>query len=202
MKHFFLIILLMPLLTACPNSSSEKEKEDSAQTFRDNQYNFPSWKKQKYKNIRFKIPKSFEFDYGNQYCYKSSALTRRDFSLGIIFTVERFTEDDLESELMEDYMIEKDLLNGFHDAYVERRYESLHQSGVSFKKDTKKNVKHKGVIQTLFGRTSDYADDLYYATATLKIKKEYYIFQCIAKKDMMDYVYDDFERILTTVRSR
>ena len=149
------------------------------------------------------MPKSFDIDYGNRHCYKSSALNRRDYTLGIIFTVERFTEDDLESELMEDYyLVDDDLLNSFHDAYADRRYESLTNASISFKKDTKKNIKFKGVTQTLSGRNSSYSDDVYYAMATLKVRKEYYIFQFISKREMMDYVYDDFERLLASVRHK
>lgn len=203
MKRLIVLLLIVPLLTACPGKADpDKDREDSVASFRDHGYNFIAFKKQDYKNIRFKMPKSFEFDYGGGYCYKRSSLNRRDFPLGIIFTVERFTEDDLESELMEDYIIEDDLLNGFHDAYAERRYESLHNASISFKKDTKKNVKFDGITQTLSGKYSDYADHLYYAMATLKVKDEYYVFQMIAKKEVMDYVYDDFERILATVRKK
>ncbi|MDH4471215.1 MAG: hypothetical protein QE487_01335 [Fluviicola sp.] len=202
MKRLIVMIFLLPLLTACPDGGNE-ENEDTLKAFRENGYNFSEFKKQGYKNIRFKMPKSFEVDYGNNYCYKPSALSRRDYALGVIFTVERFTEDDLESELMEDfYLVDDDLLNSFHDAYADRRYESLTNASISFKKDTKKNIKFKGVTQTISGRSSDYADDIYYVMATLKVRKEYYVFQFISKHEMMDYVYDDFERMLATVRHK
>lgn len=202
MKRLIVMIFLLPLLTACPSGGNE-DAEDALKAFRENGYNFTNFKKQGYKNIRFKIPKSFEIDYGNSYCYKSSSLNRRDYALSVIFTVERFTEDDLESELMEDfYLVDEDLLNSFHDAYADRRYESLTNASISFKKVTKKNIKFKGVTQTLSGRNSDYSDDMYYAMATLKVRKEYYVFQFISKREMMDYVYDDFERILATVRHK
>jgi len=202
MKRLIVIILLLPLLTACPKEK-EEERTDTAKAFRENGYNFPGYEKLTYKNIKLRIPTSFEYDYGSSYCYKVSALCRRDYALGIIFTVERFDEDDLESELMVDYMIEEDLLNGFHDAYVARRFESLYNGSVSFKKDIKKTVKFKGVIQTLSGNYSEYADqELYYVTATLKVGEEYYVFQMISPKEMMNYVYDDFEHILETVRKK
>jgi hypothetical protein len=202
MKHLIVLILIVPLLAGCPKDR-EEERTDTAKAFRENGYNFPGFKKITYKNIRMQIPESFEFDYGSGYCYKASAMNRRDFALGVIFTVERFTEDDLESELMMDYMIEEDLLNGFHDAYVYRRYESLYNGSVSFKKDIKKTIKFKGVTQTLAGRYSEFTEqELYYAMATLKVKDEYYVFQLITPKAMMDYVYDDFEHILETVRKK
>lgn len=202
MKRLIVIIFLMPLLTACPPKSQE-DRTDTAKAFRENGYDFPGYKKAVYKGIKFQLPESFEYDYGNRYCYKSSSMNRRDFQLGIIFTVEKFTEDDLESELMADYMIEEDLLNGFHDAYANRRYESLYEGTVSFKKDLKKGGKFKGVIQTIGGRYSEYADEyLYYTMATIKVDNDYYLFQFITQKDMMDYVYDDFEHILATVRKK
>ena len=201
MKRLIFFLILLPLLTACPDNSNQ-DKEDHIKAFRENGYDFTNLKKQGYKNIKFKMPANFEYDYGTQYCFKNSGLVRRDASLGIVFTVERLTENDLESELMEDYIIEDDLLNGFHDAYAERRYETLHNASISFKKDSKKNVKFKGINQTISGSRSEYDDALYYAMTTLKIKDEYYIFQLISKKEMMDYVLDDFERILATVRTK
>jgi len=204
MKHFFLIILLIPMLTACPGSNRSKQKQkDDVQAFYNNNYNFTNWKKHAYKGIKFKLPSSFEVDYGTRYCYKSSALTRRNYTLGVLFTVERFTEDDLESELMYNTVVEDDILNAFHDAYVDRRFRSLDEAGVSFKKDLRKNVKFKGVIQTVAGRTSEYAEeDLYYITATMQVDQSYYVFQFISAKALMDYVYDDFERLLATVRKQ
>jgi hypothetical protein len=202
MKRLIVIIFILPLLTACPKNK-EEERTDTAKAFRENGYNFPGYKKITYKNIKLQVPTSFEFDYGTSYCYKQSALCRRDYALGVIFTAERFDEDDLESEMMMDYVIEEDLLNGFHNAYVDRRFESLYNGSISFKKDIKKTVKFKGVIQTLAGADSEYSDrELRYVTATLKVEDEYYVFQMITSKEMMDYVYDDFEHILETVRKK
>jgi hypothetical protein len=202
MKHLIVLLFIVPLLTGCPKDK-QKDRTDTAKAFRDNGYNFPEYTKLVYKNIRLQIPKSFEFDYGSGYCYKASAMNRRDFGLGVIFTVERFDEDDLESELMEDYMIEDDLLNGFHDAYVYRRFESLYNGSISFKKEVRKTIKFEGVIQTVSGKYSEYTEqELYYVTSTLKVDDEYYVFQIITPKEMMNYVYDDFEHILETVRKK
>lgn len=201
MKQLILILLIIPLLTACPDKSDDK-RQDNLEAFRSNHFNFTSLEKRSYKKIRFRLPKAFKYDYNTGYGYKTDAFARRDYDLGIIFTVERFTDDDLESELMEDYIVESDLLNAFHDAYTFRRYESLNNGGAAFKKDVKKGVGFPGVIQMLSGKSSSYSDHLYYATATLKIKDEYYIFQMISTEEMMGYVYDDFERILKSVRSK
>lgn len=206
MKRLIVIIFIVPLLTgltACNEKNPNEEEKDHVENFRNNGYNYTKLKKQGYKKIRFMVPDALKYNYTTNYCFKPDALSRRDFPLGIVFSVERLTKNDVNSELFEDYILtEDDLLNSFHDAYTERRYESLYESSSSFKKDVKKNVKFDGVIQTVRGQNSSYSEELYYATATLQVDKEYYVFQMITTKDMMDYVYDDFERILASVRKK
>ena len=200
MKRLLFFLLLMPLLTACP--PGKDSGEDIVKNFRKNGYNMLPVKKHGYKKITFKLPESMEMDYSSHYTYKSDAYRYREHNIGIIFSIERFTEDDLYSTMMEDFIIEDDLLNSFHDAYVDRRLGSLHEGGASFKKDVRKNVKFPGTIQVVSGQSSSGSELLYYATATLKVEKEYYLFQFICDKPMMDYVYDDFERILASVRKK
>ncbi len=200
MKRIVLLLLLAPVLTACP--PQKDRTEDVMKKFQENHFNLELLKKEVYGKIKFQLPESMEKDYATNYVYRRQALTRRDYNLGLAFSVERFTEGDMYSEMMEDYVVEEDLLNSFHDAYVNRRLESLYQGGLSFKKDVRSNVKFPGVIQVVTGESSRGYNALYYATATLKVEKEYYIFQMIAPKSMMDYVYDDFERILASVRKK
>lgn len=204
MKRLIVIIFILPLLiTACDETDPNEQEQDHVEAFRANGYNYTKLKKQGYKRIRFMLPEALKYNYSTEYCFKSDALSRRDFPLGVVFSVERLTEDDVHSELFEESILtEEDLLNSFHDAYTDRRYESLYESAASFKKDVKKTVKFDGVIQTIRGQHSVYAEELYYATATLQVGKEYYVFQLITTKDMMDYVYDDFERILASVRKK
>lgn len=207
MKYLIALTILIPLLfTSCASSDSEKSQQDVLKAFKDNNYNFSNYKKIRYKGIKFKLPNAFEVDYGGGYTYKPNAFLRRQYQLGIIFTVEKFTKYDINSELMEDYLIEdeKDFLNSFHDAYSDRRYESLHEASISYKKVTKKNIPHKGITQVVAGRSSSsrYSETYYYAMTTLKVKDDYYVFQMITAPEMMHYVFDDFERILATVRAK
>lgn len=205
MKHLIILAILIPLLFAsCASSDSEERQQNVLKAFKENNYNFTNYKKVRYKGISFKLPGSFDVDFGGGYTYKPNAFLRRQYQLGIIFTVEKFTEYDINSELMEDYLIEddEDFLNSFHDAYSDRRYESLHEASISYKKVTRKNIPFKGVTQVLSGSSSQYSDTYYYAMTTLKVKDNYYVFQMITAPEMMHYVFDDFERILATVRSK
>lgn len=198
--YFLGLLALSFLFTACP--PNDDSAEGVQKSFQEHHYNLVDLEKKIYKNITFKLPKSFSIDYGASYTFKKGGMHRREYTLGIIFSVERFTNTDFESEFMEDYFMENDVLNSFHDAYIDRRSKSLEESASSFKKDFKKNAKFEGVFQTVKGTSYSGSYPLYYSMATLNVNDEYYVFQFIAEKQMMDVVQDDFERLLASVRKK
>jgi hypothetical protein len=198
MKQFIFILVLTPLLTACP--SSQTNKAELLKEFRANGHNFKKLKKKGYANIEFRIPETMTVDYNTGHVYKKTALTLREEITGALFTVEKFTEQDLATELMEKTVVRTDLLNSFQEAYVDRRMSSLAGGVSTFKKTTGRRVLFPGVIQTVTGERTGYEEPLYYAVATLKVENEYYLFQFIASRQLMAYVYDDFEHILSSVR--
>jgi hypothetical protein len=73
---------------------------------------------------------------------------------------------------------------------------------MSIKKDLFSTSKKRGVIQIVRGSTTNlYNEFLLYATATIQLKNEYYVFQFITTSDMMNYAYDDFRRMLYSVKA-
>lgn len=199
MKRYLVFLLLLPFLTACP--PPRDRREDSIKEFRKNHYNLTPLRKAAYRNIRFEVPQMLETDYSKSHVFRSTAYTLTEYQLGINFTVERFLDNDIYSELMIDQVVTKDLLNTFHDAYVTRRVNSLDGGTASYKKKVYNPLKFDGVIQTITAEPKyQYDQHLYYITATMKVEKEYYVFQLISEKDMMAYLYDDFVRILASVR--
>ncbi|MNY25035.1 hypothetical protein D3C86_1587900 [compost metagenome] len=102
-------------------------------------------------------------------------------------------------DFVSEFVVDTDLLNTFQDAYVWRRFESLNNAAISIKKELPKSFKHKGLIQTVSGDGS-YSGQGYYATSTIKVNDKYYVFQWITSKPIMNYSFDDFERILKSVR--
>ncbi len=194
-----LLLLFIPLFLIVGCFDYDKENKEIREAFKNNHYNFKLDKTLKYEGISFKIPKHFTQDYSHTYTIKNSSLTRTGSALNIYFSVERFNQSDLNRDFVSDYVIEDDLLNTFQDAYVWRRYESLNNSGVSIKKELPKTFKHKGVIQTISG-DGTYSGQAYYVTSTLKVGTDYYVFQWITSKPVMNNTYDDFERILKSVQ--
>ena len=194
-----LFLLFIPLFLIVGCFDFEKENKEIREAFKNNHYNFKLDKTLKYEGISFKIPKHFNRDYSHTYTIKNSSLTRNSSAFNIYFSVERFNQSDLYRDFVADYVIEDDLLNTFQDAYVWRRYLSLDNASVSIKKELPKTFKHKGVIQTVSG-DGTYSGQAYYITSTIKSGNDYYVFQWITSKPVMNYTYDDFERILKSVR--
>jgi hypothetical protein len=194
-----LMLLFIPtfLMTGC--FDYDKENKEIREAFKNNHYNFKLDKTLKYEGISFKLPDHFKQNYSHNYTIKNSSLTRTSNAFNIYFSVERFNKSDLNREFVSNFVVKEDLLNTFQDAYVWRRFESLDNSGVSIKKELPKTFKNKGLIQTISG-DGTYSGQAYYVTSTLKVGKEYYVFQWITSKPIMNYTYDDFERILKSVR--
>ncbi len=194
-----LVLLFIPTLLVVGCFDYDKENKEIREAFKNNHYNFKLDKTLKYEGISFKLPDHFKQNYSHNYTIKNSSLTRTSNAFNIYFSVERFNKSDLNREFVYDFVIEGDLLNTFQDAYVWRRYESLDNSGVSIKKELPKTFKNKGLIQTISG-DGTYSGQTYYVTSTIKVGNEYYVFQWITSKPIMNYTYDDFERILKSVR--
>ncbi len=194
-----LVLLFIPSLLVVGCFDYDKENKEVREAFKNNHYDFKLDKTLKYEGISFKLPDHFKQNYSHNYTIKNSSLTRTSNALNIYFSVERFNKSDLNRAFVSDFVIEGDLLNTFQDAYVWRRFESLDNSGISIKKELPKTFRNKGLIQTISG-DGTYSGQAYYVTSTIKVGNEYYVFQWITSKPIMNYTYDDFERILKSVR--
>lgn len=194
-----LMFLFIPAFLIAGCFDYDKENKEIREAFKNNHYNFKLDKTLKYEGISFKLPDHFKQNYTHNYTIKNSSLTRTSNAFNIYFSVERFNKSDLYREFVTDFVVKNDLLNTFQDAYVWRRFESLDNSGVSIKKELPKTFKNKGLIQTVSG-DGTYSGQAYYVTSTIKVGEEYYVFQWITSKPIMNYTYDDFERILKSVR--
>lgn len=208
MKRFTVLSTILLLLAACGDQqmSSTRTVED----FRNNNYNLVFNKDMKYQNIRYKLPEIFESANNPNYptYYSSSATIRSNarydvaYNFNIYYSIERFKNSDRNMPFVQDMVMSKDMVNFFHDGYVIARANSITEGVSSLKKRIK--TKHcSGLIQVVKAyseQPSSYDTDMYYAIATLKVKDEYYVFQWMCDKEMMDYTYDDFEHFLRTVR--
>jgi hypothetical protein len=200
MKRYLFLIGLFILSVAC--EPEDKESQNSFEDFKENDFDFTLDKKLTYKNLQMTVPSSFKKYYGKYLTVSNDSKVLFCNAIGAHFSIERFTEKDINRPFVQDLIIEKDLLNTFQDGYALKRYNSLNDGTMSIKKDLFSTSKKRGVIQIVRGSTTNlYSEFLLYATATIQLKDEYYVFQFITTPDMMNYAYDDFRRMLYSVKA-
>lgn len=192
----FWLIVFTQLVVAC---KSNRTKQDFLDEFRENNYNFKLDRKIKFEGISFAFNSSFDIHYSKDFIIKKSGIVKSFYPLNIYFSVEKFTPNDVSMPFIASEVLRDDLLNSFHDAYVKRRFNSINEASVTIKKALPKRWKLKGVIQTVRGNMSLNSFE-YYAVASVEVKDAVFIFQWICRKEIMDYTFDDFERVLKSIQ--
>jgi len=199
----FCFLFLLVLFTSSCGGTKKVDKTNSREKFKLNGYDWILDAKQNWSRITFKIPSCFVKNYYTQGTIQAKSFTRETSTFNGHFTIEEFEESDQYLSFVEGEVASKDLLNLFHDAYVNAVTVRLDNGVSSLKKELPKSVKYKGVVQVVREYIDgDDADPDYYVIATLKIKKRYYVVSWLTGKEMMSYTYDDFITILETIRAR
>ncbi len=195
MKKALVFILGLSLLVSC--GEQVVDKTNTLEKFRLNNYEMILDAKAKFGNIRFKIPSCF-LRYWSKSTIRQYSFERHTRTFNAYFSIERFKESERDLPFLANEIMTSDMLNLFHDAYVKKRIETEWTGISSLKKNLPKKVKFPGLIQVVKDLGSP--NGQYYVIATLKVKKEYYIFQWTTQREMLGYTYDDFESVLATVR--
>lgn len=193
-KIFLLGSICFFILTACPGNSYHP----SQKKLKDNNMDFPDLEKAVYHDIHFQLSNLFERDYNPKYIIKNKAFAKSIDDISIHFSIEHFSEKEA-AKFQFDNAEEVNKLNAVQDFYISKRENSLVEPNTSIKKDIPKSVGFKGIMQTVQGPTSEDGIISNYLTATLKIGKDYYVFQLISNKGNTGYLYDDFIDILNSV---
>ncbi len=187
-------------LVAC--SSSGSSKNYTIDDFHANGNDLELDKSYKYQNVTFDLPESFSDYYSKSATIGNNSRTYTQYQLGIIFTVEKFTENDVYRPFVRYEEMRSNLTDLFHSAYVNARARSIDKSEVSIKKTIETKNKLKGVLQYVSETTDEIKNTKkVYATATFKVKKDFYVFQWIVDNELMAYTMDDFMAVLNTVKS-
>lgn len=193
----FIGSLLIILLFACSGGTYRP----TSKILSDNHMDFPDLEKKQYKNIEFEISPLFTTAINSNFTFKSNALKRVIYDINLNFSIEVFSESEA-SKLQNKFSVQTDGLNSIHDYYISKRESSIYLPAVSIKKSIPKMKGKKGYIQVIEGSTYSNRTVNSYFTSTLKIGRQYYVFQLIGKKDCMGYLYDDFENILASVSKK
>jgi hypothetical protein len=191
--QFFLLVILISILTACPGSTVP-----SLSKIESNGMNFPDLEQRVHDGIKFKLSSLFKDAYYSEFVIQKNATTKAIYDIQMHFSVETFKKQDIESmEFMTDS--KKNNLSLIHDYYIQSRLASLEENSISIRKKVPKEVGFPGYIQVVEGGSS--FDDKWasYFTSSIEIDGEIFVFQLIGPKDNMGYFYDDFLRILKSI---
>jgi hypothetical protein len=55
-------------------------------------------------------------------------------------------------------------------------------------------------MEVIFGRVDEYDYDMKYVIATVEKNNQWYVFQFITSQDLAAYLFDDFKKIIQSVR--
>ena len=189
------IILFCLLISAC---TSEQGKS-AQKVLTENQMDFPEYINASYFGIKFQIPVQFNSVYDQSFVIKKNALLKNVEELYLNFSVECFNKYEAEN-FKRAFNSEIDLLNAVHDNYLQIRKKSITNSWPSIKKELTKPKGINGVFQSIEGDTHNNGNFSSYFMATVEVKNRFYVFQMIGNRENMGYLYDDFMKIISSIK--
>ena len=195
MHTLLLFILMLFITTACPGSRVKSNKK----ILQENNMNFPGIEETSFENITHILPEMFTDAYDSYYLISDKYDSYICYDLSVRLSVELFDTDQIET-IQYTFDYETTPLNAVHDNYIIQRQNSLTDFSTSIKKEIPDSTNQIGFIQIIHEEPSEGRAESTYYLATLDIDDEIYVFQMIGKRANMGYLYDDFLRIIASVR--
>jgi len=202
-RTIFLLILVLPLLVACPNTSNSPSKD--ANELYKNKMDFKKWRKNHFSNISFLLPQKFEEN--NDFYYTINKFASKQFriqTLSLYVSVEEFS--DTTATYLQYVNNQKSNLHAVQKNYVNSIQNSINRnygngSRTSELKKISRNCFSQVIIEN-FQRQNKWDSDnsSTYFIATKKIKKSFYVFQFIGRTENLKYLQDDFFKIVNSAK--
>ena len=199
MHTLLLFILMLFIITACPGSRVKSNKK----ILQENNMNFPGIEETSFENITHMLPEMFTDAYDSYYLISDKYDSYICYDLSLRLSVELFDNDQIET-IQYTFDYETTPLNAVHDNYIIQRQNSLTDFSTSIKKEIPDSINQIGFTQIIHEEITEEtgyeSKESTYFLATLDIDDEIYVFQMIGKRANMGYLYDDFLRIIASVR--
>lgn len=196
-KSLLLFFILSFFLYACPTPQNEVEKK-----IKDNKMNLPNVKAHHQLGIQFDLSELFIiYNYGN-ITIKSSTKDAISYSTAdnsLLFTIEKFTPSEISTLQFSSKTEDQSNIDILHSFYCDAIQNSNGQTLASEKENLVAKTGKNGVLQHI-ENTNNEINSLHFILATIHFKGNYYVFQFIAGKEIIPYLYDDFLRIITSIR--
>lgn len=191
MRKLVFLLLLIPIMTACP-----KRNKSDLKRIQENNWDLPDLKDQSYHAIKFKLSDVFVESFRNSFAItRDDAMIREIKEIDVFFSVERFSNSQIDN-LKTYFDSSPSDHDAVHDYYLEERCENLKSHERSIKREIK-NLKYPTYIETIV--SNDSYRPISYFIASMQVGNECYVFQFIGSYECMGYLYDDFMDLLTSV---
>lgn len=194
-RNFSIILILISLISSC---QSEK-KVSARKLLSENHMDFPEYKQLNYAGIQFNCPTLFEHSFDRSFIVKNKGLVKENTELYLNFSIEAFSKKEV-LQFQKEFSGKIDLLNALHDYYIQKRKKSITNYWISIKKSTPHSKNFKGVFQSIDGDLHNNGYFTTYFTTTIECKKKFYVIQLIGQRENMGYLYDDFNKIITSIK--
>lgn len=191
----FLLVLLLPILTACPPVRTE----DSFDKFVQNKMDLTNLKRKDFKSIHFQMSDSYEVNFENNHLITNNPFSLKNYGIGSYFAVEQFKPNDLKKMKFYLQSNEQDSLRLVQNFNSIKRTEAMMGSTISFPKTIFSKQKFKGILQTIEGPAEGNTSDKTYFLATFQIDGFFYTFSMISDGQIAPYLYDDFLKVLASI---
>lgn len=199
-RNFAWLLLLFPLLQACPPVNTNR----LGKKLRENNMNFPAWEKKAWQGNTYIVPKDFDTENDINYISISEENVKYDnWEIRISLLLEEFDMNDAEHF---QYIVDgNSKLESVHQAYVDTRSKNggYRKFSVSQRKKLKlKYQNYSTVVIENFVREYSYDDESNVTCfiTTLKKKDKFYVIQLSGRADKMNYLYDDYLKIVKSFK--
>lgn len=196
--RFSLVILplLLLILTGCPGVDNKTKN-----AVEKNNMNLPNPKMERLFSVSYELSdvfsqtnyNDFTINYANSKSYSTS-------DSRIHFSIERFTDADFQTIQFLNEEKNQDNLIALRDYFSQMiQKQTYNVTSLSEPSESYTRTKKKGWIQSIQQETNnDYA--IAYLIATIEYKGNYYIVQLISTKEIIPYLYDDFLKIVSSIK--
>lgn len=188
------------ILVSVGFGSCKKAPFDGMDEFRKNKFDLKLTQSFDFQGIEFKMPTHFYKENLGNFVIKIGDFSGRDSSLNTFFSIEMFTPEEWNEIIPEDSMPAILDLHDINIAYLSRRYKNYYKAGIS--STSRLKLSYPNQFQVIATKALETSVERYFAMATIEVKNKFYIFQYAASPQLMEYVCDDFKRILKSVKKK
>lgn len=193
----YLFFPLSFILYGCPTPQNEVEK-----IIEENKMDLPNLKPHNQLGISYELSELFTISNYQTITIKSTSNSSVSYATAdqsILFTIEKFSPSEITTLQFSSETDDQSDIEVLHNYYCNAILNSNYNTVSSEIENLFPKTRKKGILQHIES-TSNENNRLHFFLASIHFKGNYYVFQFIAGKQIMPYLYNDFLKIITSIR--